>query len=347
MKSLIIGSMDDNAGKTSVMVGLARASGMSFGYIKPLGDRLVYRKKRVWDYDAALMTNIFGLQQDPEDMTMGFEHLKLRFKYDEAGAKGRVLQMAQEVGRGKELLLVEGGKDIEYGISFYLDVLSLAQYLEGKLVLVVGGDENYIVDNVIFIKKHLELKGIDFAGVIINKLHNVADFKNVFVPIIEKEGVKILGILPYREELTFFSMEYLSQYLLARVAAGEEWLNRRISNIYVGAASVESAYSDPAFHRENKLVVTSGDRADMLLASFEDRCTAAVVLTNSILPAQNILAKAAEKKIPVLLVSPGVYETARQIEALTPLITSKDKAEIELLAGLIKENVNLDSLIKG
>jgi hypothetical protein len=338
--------MDGNAGKTSLIIGLAKATGKSFGYMKPLGDRLVYRKKRVWDYDAALLTNIFGMQQSPEDITVGFAHLKLRFKYDEEGAKNRVLAMAKDVSAGKDMLFVEGGKDIEYGISFYLNVLSLAEYLGGKLVILVGGDENYIVDNVIFIKKYLSFTGMDFRGVIINKVRNVEDFKNIYIPMMQKADINILGIIPYQEELTFFSMEYLSQYLLARVVAGEDWLNRRISNIFVGAASVDSAYADVRFHKENKLVVTSGDRSDMLLASFEDKCTAAVILTNNILPPQNILAKADEKKIPVLLVPMGVYETAKQIEALTPLITSKNTAEIDLMGKLVRENVKMDDLLK-
>ena len=347
MKNLIIGSMDPNSGKTSLIVGLAKVSGKPFGYIKPLGDRLVYRKKRVWDYDSALMTNIFKLKQEPEDMTVGFEHLKLRFKYDEEGAHARVLEMAKQVGADKDVLFVEGGKNIEFGISFFLNVFSLASYLDGKLVMVVGGDENYIVDNVIFIQKHLALSNINFGGVIINKVRNVDDFKTVYVPLMQKSGVNILGIIPYEEQLTFFSMEYLAQYLLARVIAGEQWIQRRVSNIFVGAASVESVYSDARFHKENKLMVTSGDRSDMLLASFEDKCTAAVVLTNNILPPQNILAKAEEKHIPVLLVPYGVYETAKQIEALTPLITSNNAAEIDLMAKLVKDHVNIDALLKG
>jgi len=347
MKNLIIGSMDPNSGKTSLIIGLARASGKSFGYMKPLGDRLVYRKKRVWDYDAALMTNIFKLDQEPENMTVGFEHLKLRFKYDEDGARNRVLEMAKQVGDGRDILYVEGGKNIEFGISFYLNVLSLSRYLDGKLVMVVGGDENYIVDNVIFIRKHLSLSNINFGGVIINKVRNVDDFRNVYVPLIQKSGVNILGIIPFEEQLTFFSMEYLAQYLLARVVAGEQWVKRRISNIFVGAASVESVYTDARFHRSDKLMITSGDRSDMLLASFEDKCTSAVVITNNILPPQNILAKAEEKQIPVLLVPYGVYETAKQIEALTPLITSSNIDQIGLMEKLVKENVNIDALLNG
>jgi uncharacterized protein len=345
MKNIIVGSMDSNAGKTSLIIGMARASGRPFGYMKPLGDRLVYRKKRVWDYDAALVNNIFKLGQDAENITVGFEHLKLRFKYDEAGARDRVLAMAKQVSSEKELLFIEGGKDIEYGISFFINVLSIAEYLGGRLVILVGGEEDYIVDNVIFIKKYLSFAGIDFRGVIINKVHNVDDFKNVYLPIMKKVGVDVLGIIPYVDELTFFSMDYLAQYLLARVVAGEDALTRRINNIYVGAASVESAYTDPRFHRENKLVITSGDRSDMLLASFEDKCTAAVVLTNNVLPPPNLLAKADEKKIPVLLVPIGVYETARQIESLTPLITANNETEIGLMEKMVRENVDLQAIM--
>ncbi len=347
MKSLIVGSMDGNAGKTSLILGLAKATGKSFAYIKPLGDRLVYRKKRVWDYDAALLTNVFKMNQSPEDITVGFEHLKMRFKYDEEGIKSRVVTMAGDVSRGKDMLFVEGGRDVQFGISFYLNVLYLAQYLAGRLVMVVGGEENYIVDNVIFIKKFLNFNGIDFRGVVINKVRNADDFKTVYMPIMQKTGIDILGIIPYQEELTFFSLDYLTQYLLATVVAGKDGLNRRVNNIFVGAASVDSAYADAKFHRENKLVVTSGDRSDMLLASFEDKCTAAVVITNNIMPPQNILDKADKAKIPVLMVPIGVYETAKQIESLTPLITAKDTREIALMEQLVRDNVNIDALMAG
>jgi BioD-like phosphotransacetylase family protein len=64
------------------------------------------------------------------------------------------------------------------------------------------------------------------------------------------------------------------------------------------------------------------------------------------LPPQNILAKADEKKIPVLLVPIGVYETAKQIEALTPLITSKNTDEIALMEKLVKENVKVEEIFK-
>ena len=91
MKNIIIGSVSENAGKTSFIVGLGQGHEcQKFGYLKPFGDRLIYRKKRLWDYDAALITNIFGLEQSSEDMTIGFEHSKLRYMYDEASTKDQI-----------------------------------------------------------------------------------------------------------------------------------------------------------------------------------------------------------------------------------------------------------------
>ena len=68
MRRLIIASMSSGAGKTCLVVGLGRALQKKIGYLKPFGDRLLYRKKRLWDYDAALVANIFGLEDNPEDL---------------------------------------------------------------------------------------------------------------------------------------------------------------------------------------------------------------------------------------------------------------------------------------
>ena len=81
MKNIIVGSVTADAGKTSFIVGLGKATDTKFGYLKPFGDRLIYRKKRLWDHDAALIVNIFGLEQSSDDITLGFEHSKLRYMY--------------------------------------------------------------------------------------------------------------------------------------------------------------------------------------------------------------------------------------------------------------------------
>jgi BioD-like phosphotransacetylase family protein len=73
MDRFVVTSLRQGAGKTSVIIGIAKALDRKIGYIKPFGERFLYRKKRLWDYDAALITNIFGLEDHPEEMSIGLD----------------------------------------------------------------------------------------------------------------------------------------------------------------------------------------------------------------------------------------------------------------------------------
>ena len=46
MEKFVIASVGKNAGKTSLIVGMAKGLKRPFGYLKPFGDRLVYREKK-------------------------------------------------------------------------------------------------------------------------------------------------------------------------------------------------------------------------------------------------------------------------------------------------------------
>jgi uncharacterized protein len=342
MKIIVLGSLAEGAGKTSLAVGLAKTWKTRFGYLKPFGDRLIYRKKRLWDYDSALMVNIFGLDQSSEEMTIGFEHAKLRYMYDEAGTKARLQEMAQHLG-SNPVLLVEGGKDLTHGSSIRLDTLSLTRNLKAKLVLVVSGDEGTVNDQLTFTKKYVDMKGIDFA-VIINKVANPEDFKNTHLQEIREMGIPILGVIPCEQELTYFSTSYLAEKLQARVIAGENGLNQRVKNVFVGAMSGDVAARGPLFKKANKLVITGGDRSDMIVAAMEGS-TAGIILTNNIIPAQNLVSMAQDRNIPLLLVPFDTFETARQVDNMTPLLTKDDAQRIELLASLVSSNVDFQSLL--
>ena len=342
MKNVIIGSVSEGAGKTSFIVGLARALGQKFGYLKPFGDRLIYRKKRLWDYDSAVITNIFGLDQSSEDMTIGFEHSKLRYMYDADSTKKKLQEMARNLGDGNQYLLVEGGKDLTYGVSVYLDTLSLARSLDARLIMVVSGDEGTILDDITFLKNCVDLSGIDL-NIVVNKVSNLEDYNATHLPDIKSMGIKVLGVLPFEQELTHVSVNYVAERLQARVIAGEDGLTRRVKHVFVGAMSGDAAVRLPLFKKDNKLAITSGDRADMIVAALESS-TAGIVLTNNVIPAQNIISMAAEKDIPLLLVPFDTFQAAKQVDDMTPLLTKDDTERIELLQKMVTEYIDLKSI---
>lgn len=129
MRTLIIGSTHKGSGKTGLIVGLAAAWGKKAGYMKPFGDRLIYHKKRLWDYDSAFMTRLWNLQENPEDISIGFEHAKLKYKYDAAATVEKLKELSSHCGSSKDLLFVEGGSHLGYGGSVNLDAVSVAKAL--------------------------------------------------------------------------------------------------------------------------------------------------------------------------------------------------------------------------
>ncbi len=343
MDKLIIAGTRKSAGKTTIFTGLGKAMGKNVAYMKPFGDRLIYRKKRLWDYDAALLTNIFGLEENPEDITIGFEHAKLRYVYDEERVKEKLHEIANNVGKNKDLLFVEGGRDLAYGVSVYLDAISVANYLGGKLVLVVGGNDDNIIDDIVLFKKYVDVSSIDFAGVIINRIHDLEDFKNTYLEKIKGMGVNVIGMIPYVPDLSHFTMDYLSESLFAKVIAGEAGLNSIVKNIFVGAMSSNEALRNPMFNKDDKLLITSGDRSDMILSGLETN-TAGIILTNNILPPSNIISKASERNIPLLLVSSNTYQVASQLEKMEALLTRDNAEKISQIEKLIADHVDVKLL---
>jgi uncharacterized protein len=343
MDTFVVTSMRPSAGKTSIIIGITKVLNRKIGYLKPFGERFLYRKKRMWDYDAALITNIFGLDENPEDMSIGFHHAKLLFMLDESTTREKLSELQASVGKGKELFFIECGKDLSYGASVHLDAISLARQLDAPLIVVASGDEDMILDDLIFLKKHLNLNGVRLKGVIINKVPNVADFSDTRLPRIKSAGIEVLGVIPYCKELPYFSVSYLADRLFAKIITCEEKLNRTAKGIFIGSMSVGAALKKPLFLEESKVVITSGDRHDMIVAALESKA-AALILTNGILPPSNIIAKAAELEIPLLLVSADTFETARQIDCLESLPTKDDSEKIALIEQMVRAHVNLEAI---
>lgn len=117
-------------------------------------------------------------------------------------------------------------------------------------------------------------------------------------------------------------------------------------NVFIGAMSGDTALRSPLFRHPGKLIITSGDRSDMVLASLEGD-TAAVVLTNNVVPPANIVARATERGVPLVLVSQDTYQVAAQIDRLEPLLTREEGTKHDLLGRLVRESVQLAQLLPG
>ena len=116
-----------------------------------------------------------------------------------------------------------------------------------------------------------------------------------------------------------------------------------MKNVLVGAMSTNVAIRSSLFKKEGKLIITGGDRSDMIVASLESD-TAGIIPTNNI-PPPAIISKASEHEIPLLLVPVGTYETAMRVDRMEPLLAQGDAEKMELWGRLIREHVAIDEVI--
>ncbi|MFA5324182.1 MAG: DRTGG domain-containing protein [Smithella sp.] len=355
MKKIVVSSIRSNAGKTSIIAGIVSLlKDKKFAYAKPLGDRLIYRKKRSWDYDASLMVNLLERKGDLENIyqqiTLGFVHSRLKYMYDQEGIKNALSGIVTNIGGDNDVLFIESGRDIIYGSYLNLDALSVAKYIDGTLVMVVSGDSDSVLDDIKFIEKYMKIKDTNLGGVIINKINDVEEFNDFCAPSIKEMGIDIIGIIPYSPQLTYFTLDFLAEKLLARVIAGECNLKNVVKNIIIGTSSTAAANTQPlplkpGLREGNQLIITGGDRSDEILAALE-RDTAGIIITGDSVPHQNIISLANERGIPILLVGMDTFKAAKIIDDTEALLRKDDTDKIKLLSQLIEKHTRVQDFLK-
>jgi hypothetical protein len=323
---------------------MARALGKSVGYMKPFGDRILYRKKRLWDYDSALVVGVLGIDESPEQMSIGFDHSKLRFMYDEESTAQKLTELISQIEKDADVLFIEGGKDLGFGGSVNLDAISVAKHAGAKLLLVASGGEDEVLDDLRFFKHHVDIGDVPLLGVVANQVKDPEDFEATHRRHVDGLGLPLLGVMPYRAELTYPSVGFLSGILFAKVLAGEKGMNRTVKHILVGAMDADAARREPIFAEDQLLVITSGDRSDMILAALEAD-TVGIVLSNNVMPPANIISQVAERGVPLLLAAEHTYRVAKRVDDVERLLTKDETEKVDLLTDMAREYLDLSALV--
>ena len=176
----------------------------------------------------------------------------------------------------------------------------------------------------------------------INQIQDMEDFKSVVLPEVEAMGIPVLACIPREDALGRLSVADVAEVTLAKVIAASEHTSRLIRHILIGASS-DREFLDRIFKQEDKLIITSGDRDDIILAAIEHSASA-VVLTNNVLPGPQMVSIAQEKQIPLLLVAEDTFRIAKKVDDMEALVRVEDTARIEKIVELVKNHMDLGQL---
>lgn len=344
MKTLYVPSLHRFSGKTAVCLALGRRlqrDGYRVGYFKPLSTQM-------WepipgqppDEDAEFVRRVLGLEE-PTEALVGVRMTPSLLRDVLCGCLGRdlladVRAAYERIAAGRDILLVEGGASLREGVGIGLGPAEVARALDAAVLAVIPfHNEMDLVDDCAVTQLRLAER---LLGVLVNGIppESRPFVEEVARPYLEEQGIAVLGAIPHQEQLRAISVGELAQVLEAEFLTASEKRDVLIENLMVGAMSVEQAL--PRIRRipGTKAVITGGDRADIHWAALETT-TSCLILTGYLRPQPELLRRADEQGVVVLLTHRNTMEAVEAIERVfgkTRLGQSEKLASFEaMMAG--------------
>jgi len=165
------------------------------------------------------------------------------------------------------------------------------------------------------------------------------------VPFLKEKGISSFGVIQRDERLTAPTLGEIVENIDGKLLNGEPSsfnFDVLVNSVLVGAMSVNAALSYFRRAGPNSLIITGGDRADIILAALEVNA-AGVVLTGNLEPDGFIISSAIEKNIPLILVYQDTFTTASKVEST---VAELQLGEQEVCKELVEMNCDVNELLK-
>jgi BioD-like phosphotransacetylase family protein len=347
-RALYIVSTETFAGKTAVCAGLARwleGTGRRVGYLKPLTVPLPGDEPEAGDDDARLMQRLLRLDLAARDLAPvwldGALAADLLRSESTVAPTERVLA-ARARQAGCDVLLVEGANDWRQGAVAGLSAPEVARLLDARVLVVTRYDGLLAADRALAARAAL---GECVIGALFTAVNgpDADDAAGVVAPALERRGLPVLGLMPAERALLALSVGELTRRLSGRLVVGAEAGDNLVEHLVIGAMSAEAALTYFR-QRANKAVITGGDRTDLQLAALETP-TSCLVLTGNLYPGRQVVDRAREQGVPIVLVEQDTLGAVREIERLFAETRFRQPRKVERLMPLFEEQVDLPRLL--
>jgi len=353
VESLYVTSTQDLSGKTLMVLALAleaEKQGKRVGYFKPIGTgSSLTEKEDLVDEDVATMREILGLEEGMDLLCpvvlSSTDVLDDCLKKNMNELSEDIRESYQEVSAGKDIVFIEGTDTVWTGSFLGLSAPKIASQLSSRILLVSTAKGVHAMDDVIHARDFCRQHDIEMAGTVLNRVPRDRLERTIkqVKPCLQSHGVDVLGVIPEDKELSALTVREICDALGGKVLAGEDGMDRAIKNYVIGAMTMESAMK--YFRRAtDKLVITGGDRTDIILAAMEAGASA-LILTGNLYPTIKIMPRADDKGIPIIMVPQDTYGTLNLVQKTIGKVKPGDKRRIDKARQLFGQHVDLEALI--
>ena len=354
-KAIYIATSDQNSGKSIITLGLMSiliGKTAKVGYFRPIVEDFVDGEQ---DNHIETVLSYFNLDIKFED-AYAITKSKL-IKKKNKGKIGEVLDLIIEKYKKLEerfdFVLVEGTSFTGEGTSIELDLnVLIAKNLGIPTIIIgsgVGKTLEELVDSLYLVYDSFKVKEVEVLSVFANKVQP----ENI--ELVTKSLQKslpanvLINTIPLISSLNNPTMQEIVNELDAKVLFGENYLNNEIGHFSVGAMQLHNYL---VHLHNNALVITPGDRSDIILGALQANESAnyptisGIILTGNIVPEESILKliEGLSAIVPIIAVDGGTYHITNRIGAIKSEIYANNTHKIETSITTFEKYVDNDAL---
>ena len=355
-KAVYIATIEPNSGKSIVVLGLMRmllGKVAKVGYFRPIID-----DPKEGEIDNHINTVISHFELDINfKNTYAFTRSEVLQKYNQ-GRSGAIIDGIIEKYKNLEekfdFILVEGTDFSDEGsiIEFDINVI-IAKNLGIPSIIVASGvdkTKDEISGNLKLAYDTFTSKDAEVLAVVANKVVDgcekelKAKLEMDFDNDIEKIVIPKIGTLinPTIKEIV--------KELEGKVLFGKEFLNNQAGSFGVGAMQLRNYLTHL---KDNSLVITPGDRADIILGVLQANISdnypkiSAIILTGGIIPEEPILKliEGVSLSVPIISVAQGTFSITNRIGAIRSKIYADNLQKINTSISTFEKYVDEDRLV--
>ncbi|RPD48544.1 phosphate acetyltransferase [Hymenobacter sediminis] len=352
-KTVFIASAEPYSGKSVLALGLVNlllGQAQRVGYFKPIiaGDQ-------PQDPHIATVLSYFKLPLAYEDTFAYTRPEALRLL--EADAQGElidtVIHKYKQLEEQYDFTVVEGSDFVGPGAAFEFDAnVSIAKNLGVPVIMVVSGEGKttaQVVSTVLTVLRSFEAREVQVLAAVANRVRpeQVDDVRELLRTQLPEEV--LLAIIPEDVNLLHPTMREIHEGLGGRLLLGEAELGNQVDNYVIGAMQLPNFLN---YLKENVLIVTPGDRGDIIIGALQANLSASyprvagIVLTAGSEPEEPVrrLIEGLQTVVPILAVPTGTFETSTRVGAIKSRISPDNPQKIQLAIQTFERYVDVRAL---
>ncbi len=354
-KAVYIATIEPNSGKSIVVLGMMRmllGKVARVGYFRPIID-----DPKEGEVDNHINTVISHFELDINfKKAYAFTRSEVLQKYNQ-GKSGEIIdeiiRKYKNLEEKFDFILVEGTDFSDEGtiIEFDINVI-IAKNLGIPAVIVSSGIDKKneeIVGNLKLAFDTFNGKDVEVLAMVSNKVTPgceeklEAAFQQSFGDNVDRI------IIPKVNSLINPTIKEIVNELDGTILFGKEFLNNQAGSFGVGAMQLRNYLTHL---KDNSLVITPGDRADIILGVLQANISdnypkiSGIILTGGIIPEKPILKliEGVSLSFPIISVPSGTFSITNQIGAIRSRIYVDNLQKIDTSISTFEKYVNEDRL---